>query len=288
LRRVGVSLRAVVSGNGPEWIAGGFQAHLAAKGLEHRRIRDTTTVVANHSDYMRGRNQPRSSTTSSAVRHHDHQPRGPPPRPGSATALRRWLPLSSEPARCDKEAHVTALINKAEVVQNCYVVRDLEEACRRLNLMYGIGPFVGGQDGVLTAHTHRGHEEEPIRIRGAFVQSGELNIELVQLVSTTPSAFHDVFPDGQEGLHHVAVFTDDYAKVRDAFVAAGYPVASEFTALAKQICYIDTRDPLGHMIELYPPHKTIRAMYQMTRDAAADWDGAELIIPWDLTRYEVE
>jgi hypothetical protein len=183
---------------------------------------------------------------------------------------------------------VTALINKAEVVQNCYIVRDLEHACRRLNLMYGIGPFVGGQDGVLMAHTYRGREEEPIRIRGAFVQSGELNIELVQLVSTTPSAFHDMFPNGQEGLHHVAVFTHDYDKERDAFVAAGYPVASEFTALGKQICYIDARDPLGHMIELYPPHKTIRAMYQKTRDAAAAWDGSELIIPWDLTGYEVE
>ena len=183
---------------------------------------------------------------------------------------------------------MTALINKAEVVQNCYVVGDLEHACLRLNVMYGIGPFVGGQEAVLAAHSYRGREEEPIRIRVAFVQSGELNIELVQLVSTTPSAFHDMFPDGREGLHHVAVFTDDYDITRDAFVAAGYPVASEFAALGKQICYIDTRDPLGHMIELYPPHKTIRAMYQQARDAAAAWDGTELIIPWDLTGYEVE
>jgi len=37
-RRLGVSVRAVISDNGPEWIAGGFRAHLAARGLEHHRI----------------------------------------------------------------------------------------------------------------------------------------------------------------------------------------------------------------------------------------------------------
>ena len=37
-RRFGVDVRAVLSDNGPEWIAGGFRAHLATKGLEHHRI----------------------------------------------------------------------------------------------------------------------------------------------------------------------------------------------------------------------------------------------------------
>lgn len=180
------------------------------------------------------------------------------------------------------------LMNNAAVIQNCYIVRDLEQACERLHKLYGIGPFLGGQEGALTEHTHRGRDEEPIRIRGVFVQSGDLNIELVQLVSDTPSAFHDMFPNGQEGFHHVAVFTEDYEKERDAFVAAGYPVASEFIAVGKKFCYIDAREPLGHMIELYPPHKTVRAMYQKTKDAAAEWDGKELIIPWDLTGYDIE
>jgi transposase InsO family protein len=37
-RRHGVSVRAVLTDNGPEWIAAGFRAHLAAKGLDHHRI----------------------------------------------------------------------------------------------------------------------------------------------------------------------------------------------------------------------------------------------------------
>jgi transposase InsO family protein len=37
-RRLGVPVRAVLTDNGPEYIAAGFRAHLATKGLEHVRI----------------------------------------------------------------------------------------------------------------------------------------------------------------------------------------------------------------------------------------------------------
>jgi hypothetical protein len=176
---------------------------------------------------------------------------------------------------------MTPLLQQARIVQNAYVVPDLEQACRQMHQLYGIGPFVGGQPAELRAHRHRGQAAPDIRFRSVFVQSGDLNIELVQLLSPAPSAFHDMFGEGQQGLHHVAVFCTDYARERDAFVAAGYPVASEFTAgMGAQICYIDTRPVLGHMIELYPEHPGIRAKYQQARDAATHWDGQTLIIPW--------
>lgn len=176
---------------------------------------------------------------------------------------------------------MSTLMQKAKIVQNCYIVRDLEAACARLHNIYGIGPFLGGQESQLTDHVYRGTATDPIRIRGVFVQSGDLNVELVQLMSDAPSAFHDLFPNGEEGFHHVAVFCDDYDKERDAFAAAGYPVASEFTAVGQKICYVDARNPLGHMIELYPENPVIRNMYQATIDAANTWDGKHLIIPWD-------
>jgi transposase InsO family protein len=37
-RRLGVPVRAVLTDNGPEYIAAGFRAHLATLGLEHHRI----------------------------------------------------------------------------------------------------------------------------------------------------------------------------------------------------------------------------------------------------------
>lgn len=161
------------------------------------------------------------------------------------------------------------------------MVADLEAACARLHRLYGMGPFVGGGEGVLDRHSYRGEPAPPIRIRGVFVQSGELNVELVQLVSTTRSAFHDMFTGNGEGMHHTAMFCADYAGTRDAWVAAGYPVASEFeTGFGAKICYVDARRDHGHMVELYPEHPVIRAMYREAREAAARWDGRELIVPW--------
>ncbi|MFS0736755.1 VOC family protein [Sphingomonas sp. 1P06PA] len=169
------------------------------------------------------------------------------------------------------------------IVQNCYVVRDLEAACARMHAMYNIGPFLGGSESVLDDHRYRGMPAAPIRLRGVFVQSGDLNIELVQILSQGPDAFHDMYPAGAEGFHHVAMFCDDYEATRDRIVAQGCPVASAFTvAWGPEICYLDARDSLGHMIELYPEDARIRAMYAQASDAAHDWDRRELIIPWAL------
>lgn len=172
--------------------------------------------------------------------------------------------------------------SRTDIVQNCYVVRDLDAACARLHRLYGMGPFVGGGEGVLGDHVYRGAAADPIRIRGVFVQSGDLNVELVQLLSDAASAFHDMFPGGGEGFHHNALFCADYAATRAAWVAEGCAVASEFvTGFGATICYVDARATHGHMIELYPENEIIRSMYRTARTAAAAWDGRELIVPWD-------
>ena len=172
-------------------------------------------------------------------------------------------------------------LKRLEIVQNCYVVRDLEAGCERFHRLFGIGPFVGGTVSELGNHFHRGHRAPPIVLRSVFAQSGTLNIELVELRSGAPSAFHDAYPNGNEGMHHVAVFCDDYEGERDRLVNAGVPIASEFTlSFGPSICYLDTRTTLGHMLELCPENEIIRDRYRQARDAANDWDGVHLIQPW--------
>jgi Glyoxalase/Bleomycin resistance protein/Dioxygenase superfamily len=177
-----------------------------------------------------------------------------------------------------------SMLSALEVVQNAYVVRDLEEACARFNRLLGIGPFVGGNEFELASHVYRGRAADPIKLRIAFVQSGNLNIELVQLVSGAPSAFHDMFTRDQQGFHHQAVFCANYREQRDEFVAQGCPVASEFTvSWGAQICYIDARHIVGHMIELYPEDAILRDLYRQSRDAAREWNGKDLIVPWKMS-----
>ena len=177
------------------------------------------------------------------------------------------------------------MIQPLAIVQNAYVVANLERACDRFNRLFGVGPFVGGGEGVLADHVYRNEPAEPIRIRGVFVQSGTLNIELIELVSDAPSAFHDMFGGAKnlgcrEGLHHSAIFAADYEDARRRFAEQGYPVASEFSFAGRRICYVDTRPLLGHMIEIYPDLPLIRAMYAQARDAAQARPGELAILPW--------
>ena len=167
------------------------------------------------------------------------------------------------------------------LVQMAFLVPNLEEGCAALNRAYGWGPFCGGSEGVLDDHSYRGAPADPIRIRGVFVQTGDINVEVIEVVSQGPSAFHEVLrADGQPVLHHCATFAADYEGVRDHFVAQGFPVVSEFGFAGHRICYVDTRPLLGYMTEIYPELPLIRALYAEAREAAASRPGDAAIIPW--------
>ena len=167
------------------------------------------------------------------------------------------------------------------VVQNGYVVNDLRQAAERLHALYGVGPFVGGGITELTGHLYRGAAAKPVTLRAAFVQSGELNIELIEILSTGNNAFRDMFGSDEEGLHHVAIFADDPPAERSRLEALGYPVASEFVMEAGTITFFDARAALGHMIELYSNDPIFKYIYAATRAAAQSWDGKNLFQPLD-------
>lgn len=171
------------------------------------------------------------------------------------------------------------------LVQMAFLVPDLEAGCAALNRAYGWGPFLGGSEGVLADHVYRGQPADPIRIRGVFVQSGEINVEVIEVVSDAPSAFHEMLrADGEPVLHHCATFAADYAGTRDHFVAQGFPVVSEFGFAGHRICYVDTRRLLGYMTEVYPDLPVIRAMYAETVAAAAEHPGSPAITPFTTPR----
>lgn len=171
------------------------------------------------------------------------------------------------------------------LIQMAFLVPSLEEGCAALNRAYGWGPFLGGTEGVLAEHTYRGTPADPIRIRGVFVQTGTINVEVIEVVSDAPSAFHEMLrADGQPVLHHCATFAADYEGTRDHLVAQGYPVVSEFGFAGRRICYVDTRPLLGFMTEIYPDLPVIRAMYAETVEATAARPGASDISPFSTPR----
>jgi len=167
---------------------------------------------------------------------------------------------------------------RLRIVQNAYYVQDLDEAIERWHSAFGLGPFIVNRHLRLDSSFYRG-AAMPLDISAAFVQSGELQIELVCQHNPEPSVFHDMFAGGQEGLHHVAVFSEDHAQVISGYEARGFSIAAEIvTTQGLGAAFIDTRESLGHMLEVYRPHTGVRAFYRWVAQATRDWDGQTLII----------
>jgi hypothetical protein len=154
-------------------------------------------------------------------------------------------------------------------------------AARRFRDLYGIGPFLVGYGIQPGNPVYRGRPApEPVVIDVALAQAGELVIELIAQQSAGPSAFRDMYPDGGPGLHHVAAWSADYAKDLQALVDEGLEVAMETQGRGDyRMCFVDARRELGHMIELYPDHPSLRALYARIRGLADTWDGRELLLP---------
>lgn len=167
------------------------------------------------------------------------------------------------------------------IVQVAYVVDDLDAAIARWHRALGIGPFIVRRHIVLTGTRYRG-QPMPLDISAAHVQSGDLQIELVCQHNPEPSAFRDMFAPGEEGLHHVAMFPDDYAATVARYEAMGFPVATELvTGEGRGAAYMDTRPLMGHMLEVYRVNESLHAFYRFIADAARNWDGRELLIEVD-------
>lgn len=167
------------------------------------------------------------------------------------------------------------------IVQNAYVVDELDEAIERWHEAWGIGPFFVRRHLRLERVTYRGR---PARLdfSAAYVQVGPIMVELVQQHDDEPSAFRDMYAFGQQGLHHVAIVPDDYASCLAHFMDSGCGIATEMhTRAGRGAALVDTRALLGHMTEVYFPTPGLTRLYEDVAQAARHWDGRQLRIEVD-------
>lgn len=165
------------------------------------------------------------------------------------------------------------------VRQLAYKVNDLEAAARAHHRAFGSGPFFVLRHIALASSVHRG-VERPFDHSSAYGQWGSVMVELVVQHNPDPSALHEMFPfgSGREGLHHAALFVDDLEAAIARFATEGAPLAQlSVTATGTAFAFVDARESLGHMLELYAPTEQLTGFYDFVAAAARGWDGSDLI-----------
>ena len=167
---------------------------------------------------------------------------------------------------------------RQQFVQIAYHVADLDEAMPRFARLMGIGPFLVRRHIGLSPVSYRGAAGE-LDISAAHVQAGPVQVELVTQHCGNRSAFRDMFGPGEEGLHHVALFPEDYEAMIAHYRSLGNEVATELvTPEGRGASYVDTVATLGHMVEVYRVNESLFDFYGAVSDAARDWDGKTIAI----------
>lgn len=165
-----------------------------------------------------------------------------------------------------------------EIVQIAYHVPDLDEAIAGWHSATGLGPFLVRRHIQLSEVRYRGASSN-LDISAAFVQSGDIQVELIQQHCGSASAFRDMFTENEVGLHHVAIAPSDRGAMLDHYRQLGFDIATEFHAAGGGgAAYVDARRALGHMVEIYEVSDRIRRLYDQVAASAADWDRRQLIV----------
>jgi hypothetical protein len=133
------------------------------------------------------------------------------------------------------------------VYQLGYVVRDIEKACKHYESVFGTGPFSDVIDVDMDGALLRGKPVETA-IKVAFVQSGDVQIELIEPVRGQ-NPYTEFLEARGEGIHHLAYKVDDMEAMKAVFAEkVGEPVFSRDMGVM-EFAYFDTSEVGGLMIE---------------------------------------
>ena len=163
------------------------------------------------------------------------------------------------------------------VRQIAYFVADVRAAAAAHSATFGSGPYFVAEHIALRLSLHRG-QAAPLDHSSAYGQWGGVMIEFVQQNNDGPSVFRDLYPDGGEGLHHVALFVDDLAAARAHFEEQGFPTAL-YAEMNDGFAFamMDAVARYGHFIELYEGVPQLTGFYDLVRAAHEGWDGQDVI-----------
>jgi len=168
------------------------------------------------------------------------------------------------------------------IVQLAWWVDDLDLAAQQWARL-GAGPFFWLSHIPLQRANLRGQAIN-FDHSSAYGWAGHCMVELVQVHSPGPSAFHELLPAPRPILHHVARFVPDLDRAVANFASLGHALAMDCHLKdGGRFCFIDTRSALGHYTELYEPTPALTGFYAMVEGAAQQWDGSDPIRPLSMS-----
>ena len=162
------------------------------------------------------------------------------------------------------------------VMQNAFVVNNLEAALDHWTRVMGVGPFFVFERVEFAEVWYRGQSVLDIDLTVAIGYWGSLQIELIRQRNDVPSIYTEFPAREVGGLQHMGVITEsvarDLARLKDVGIQ---PVQYGITAGGLRFAYVSTNQHPGGMIELIESNPRMLKFFSKMQAAAQAWDGSE-------------
>jgi methylmalonyl-CoA epimerase len=138
------------------------------------------------------------------------------------------------------------------LVQIGIVVANRDRTTHLLTSLFGMGPFrfVEWPDRDESEYHYRGVPEQ-IRVKQAFVQLGDVEVELIEPIDGN-SGYQDFLDKTGGGIHHVLFEVSDIDPVLQELAKAGVTVLQSGSGIrpGTRWALLDTQELLGFLVEL--------------------------------------
>ena len=163
------------------------------------------------------------------------------------------------------------------ILQNGFVVRDIEAAMRHWIEVLEVGPWC-----LLRAHPVHRFSLQRRTVAGRRVarprQLGDFQVELIQQRNDAPSLYRDFIAAGHEGLQHVGYGTHQFDADVARYVEAGYEIGHSGSVGGRgAFVYLLTESHPGTLVELFDMSNGREEVFAAIAEAARTWDGSDPI-----------
>lgn len=164
-----------------------------------------------------------------------------------------------------------------DLIQNGYVVRDIEAAMRHWIEVLGVGPWFYIERLPVTDFQYKG-QPSPVDMSLALANSGPLQVELIQQRNDAPSLYRDFLNAGHEGLQHLGYGTKTFDADLARLLDTGYAIGHSGTVNGRgPFVYLLTEAHPGTVIELFDMSGGRERVFARIAEAARNWDGRDPI-----------
>ena len=171
-----------------------------------------------------------------------------------------------------------------EIRQLGHVVTDINQALELWTERLKIGPFFLMPEVIFEDYVYRGQGMPSPRLAIAIAFTGTMQIELIQQLDDTPSAYTEFLSAGRSGLHHYSAWfsnREDYERTRSWALESGFQIALECRPEnSPRLAYFETANPAAPLFELSEALVPgVAEMMDVVEKTCREWDGSDPVRP---------